>query len=122
MKKIILLIALSFVYNGVMAYRTIVIEKAAGGPNGYNKIEETFEDEEFAQHYELYCEDPGSNDCKFTKHVPASGPGPSPTIIDAEVMNLIASGALSGSTVIGNATVSWTGENKYNYKLTIIYE
>lgn len=125
MKKIILILLLSFIYGGLMAERgkSIFISKSGGGVNGYSKITETFEDEGHIDTYDLSCYDPGSNTCKFKKYDPSSnGPGPSPIVIDMEVTALIESGTLSGTITIDNATATWNAIDKYNYKLHIIYD
>jgi hypothetical protein len=125
MKKIILIFLLSFLYGGLIAddYKNIFISKSNGGQLGYNKVKETYENDGNIQSYELDCYNPGTNSCKFKEYDPtSSGPGPSPIIIDMEVIGLIENGTLSGTITIDNATATWNAIDKYNYNLNIHYQ
>ena len=123
MKKIILSIVVSLITFSSFSKDVVVIERTRGGADGYQYIEE----EHFDQtcdgisdfYHDLKCRYPGQSPCEWV--FPPGVNGTSVITIQFEVANLMASGTLNGSATYTNCTVVWSGQDIYNYKITITY-
>lgn len=123
MKKTIL-ISLFFAFTSMCLAegkpKSILIIKENGGSMGYDDVKETHDDEGNYDMYELTCYDPGDDVCQFNKYDPVVV-GTPVMVVHMNIHTQIKNGVLSGSATFDNVSVTWSGKDKFNYTITMIY-
>ena len=123
MKKTIL-ISILLVFTSICLAegkpKSIFIIKENGGALGYDDVKETHDEDGTYDSYELTCYDPGEEVCQFDKYDPAVA-GTPVRVVHMNIHTQISNGALSGSATFDNVSVTWSGKDKYNYSIRMIY-
>lgn len=95
--------------------KVVTVTRSNEGPNGYNTVTEKHETGLFIENtHTLECSDPGDNSCYWAEK---------PYIAVDSDMNYVEgqinSGNLSGSIVIGNRTITWSGTSSGDFTMTV---